>query len=322
MSYVTNPRAGMPGLRGDDQASIAPAAQPPTGFTPVAPPAADGRRGPARYLLAGAAAAALVLAGGGAGAAIALHYDGTTTVAASTPRSGQSSTTATSEQLARAAAAALPSVVTIMVTTSSGSGEGSGVILRSDGTILTNNHVVEAAAEGAGVIKVTFAGGQAKDAVILGQDPAADIAVIRASGVSGAIPARLGSPSGLHVGDTVLAIGSPLGLTGTVTSGIVSALHRSITTANRGSPYNGLPGQSQQGTSEVLRDVIQTDTAINPGNSGGALVDDTGRVIGITTAIASVGGGYIGQQSGSIGVGFAIPISTAYQVASKILGSR
>lgn len=321
MSYVTGHRAGLPGLGGDDQAGIVPTAQAATGFTPTAPPPARGRPGPGRYLLAAATAAALVLAGGGAGAAIALHYQGTTTVTASAPASGQSSAAAISQQLARAAAAASPSVVTIMVTTSSGSGEGSGVILRSDGTIVTNNHVVEAAADGAGVIKVTFAGGEAKDAVIIGQDPAADIAVIRASGVTGAIPARLGSPSGLHVGDTVLAIGSPLGLSGTVTSGIVSALHRSITAANRGSPDSGLPGQSQQATPEVLRDVIQTDTAINPGNSGGALVDDTGRVVGITTAIASVGGGYIGQQSGSIGVGFAIPISTAYQVASTILGT-
>jgi putative serine protease PepD len=322
MRYVTGPPAGMPGLGGDDQTSIGPAAQAPSGFAPAALPAAGGRRGPGRYLLAGAAAAALVLAGGGAGAAIALHYEGTTTVAASAPPSGQSSAVAISQQLARAAAAASPSVVTIMVTTSSGTGEGSGVILRSDGTIVTNNHVVEAAADGAGAIKVTFADGQAKDAVIIGQDSAADIAVLRASGVSGAVPARLGSSSGLRVGDTVLAIGSPLGLSGTVTSGIVSALHRSITAANRSSPGTGLPGSSQQGTSEVLRDVIQTDTAINPGNSGGALVDETGSVVGITTAIASLGGGYYGQQSGSIGVGFAIPISTAYQVASKILGAR
>jgi putative serine protease PepD len=115
----------------------------------------------------------------------------------------------------------------------------------------------------------------------------------------------------------VLAIGSPLGLSGTVTSGIVSALHRSITAGRQSSPYDG---QSGQGATEVLRDVIQTDTAINPGNSGGALVDGTGRVVGITTAIATVGGGYIGQQSGSIGVGFAIPIATAYRIATHLLG--
>jgi putative serine protease PepD len=167
------------------------------------------------------------------------------------------------------------------------------------------------------MIKVTFAGGQSTDAAIIGQDPDADIAVIRAAGVSGATPARLGAGSGLHVGDTVLAVGSPLGLAGTVTSGIVSALHRTITAGGQGSPYGGPPGQHKQ-TSEVLRDVIQTDTAINPGNSGGALVDGSGRVVGITTAIASVGGGYIGQQPGSIGVGFAIPIGTASRIATQL----
>jgi putative serine protease PepD len=205
------------------------------------------------------------------------------------------------------------------VTTATGTGEGSGVILRSDGTIVTNGHVIEAATGGAGVIKVTFASGRSKNAVILGQDPAADIAVIRAFGVSDAVAARLGAASGLHVGDPVLAIGSPLGLAGTVTSGIVSALHRSIAAASQQSP-DGLAGQSQ-GSARVLRDVIQTDTAINPGNSGGALADGTGRVVGITTAIATVGGGYIGQQSGSIGVGFAIPIDAAYRAATRLLSA-
>jgi putative serine protease PepD len=261
-----------------------------------------------RYLLTTLAAAGLAVASGGAGAAIALHENQSATVTASTPPAQVSPATATGVQLARAAATALPSVVTIMVTTSSSSGEGSGVILRSDGTIVTNNHVIEAAADGAGVIKVIFAGNQSQTAVIVGQDPAADIAVIRVQGVSGATPAKLAAASELRVGDTVLAIGSPLGLSGTVTSGIVSALHRSITE------------RSQSSSAEVLRDVIQTDTAINPGNSGGALIDDTGRVVGITTAIATLGGGYIGQQSGSIGVGFAIPISAAYRVALQLMG--
>jgi putative serine protease PepD len=262
---------------------------------------------------------ALVVAGGGMGAAIALHYTGnSTTVTASAPPAGQNTAIMPPQELARAAAAVLPSVVTITVTTASGTGEGSGVVLRSDGTIVTNNHVIEGAAGGAGVIKVTFASGQSKNAAIIGQDPAADIAVIRAFGISGATPARLATASGLHIGDTVLAIGSPLGLSGTVTSGIVSALHRTITAGSQNSPDNGLP-ESQQGTAAVLRDVIQTDTAINPGNSGGALVDGTGRVVGITTAIATVGGGYIGQQSGSIGVGFAIPIATVHRVATQLI---
>ena len=287
--------------------------------TPAGPGGSGGSR-VARSLLTLTAALILVVAGGTAGAVIALHSaPQEKTVTAAAPPGPASAGPA--QQLARVAATALPSVVTITVDTASGSGEGSGVILRSDGTIITNNHVIESAAGGAGVLKVTFASGQVKNAVIIGRDPAADIAVIRAFGVSGATPARLGSASGLHAGDTVLAIGSPLGLSGTVTSGIVSALHRSITAASQGSPYDG-PGQSQPGTAEVLRDVIQTDTAINPGNSGGALLDTAGRVVGITTAIATVGGGYIGQQSGSIGVGFAIPINAAYRIATQLLGRQ
>ena len=314
MGQVTDRHAGSagPGRRpaGSDSDRAPAGDQPPAGgdaVTPASP--GTGSRAP-RYLLAIAAALILVVAGGGAGAATALHYARTpATVTVSGPPAGQKTPTLPAQQLARVAAAALPSVVTITVTTSAGSGEGSGVILRSDGTIITNNHVIEAAAGGVGVIKVTFASGHSKNAVIIGQDAAADIAVIRAFGVSGATPARLATASGLHVGDTVLAIGSPLGLSGTVTSGIVSALHRSISAGS----------QSQQGTAEVLRDVVQTDTAINPGNSGGALVDATGRVAGITTAIATLGGGYIGQQSGSIGVGFAIPITTAYRIATQLL---
>ncbi len=118
----------------------------------------------------------------------------------------------------------------------------------------------------------------------------------------------------------MLAINSPLGLTGTVTSGIGSALHRSIPAVSQDSPYD-IPGRSQPGTA-ALRNVIQTDTAINPGNSDGALVDAGGRVIGIATAIATVGGGYIGQQSGSIGVGFGIPIDAAYRIATRQLSHQ
>ena len=286
------------------------------GGMPAAPGRARGSRA-GRYLLALTAALILVLAGGTAGAVIALHYAPPAKTVTVTAPPGPV-TAMPAQQLAQAAAAALRSVVTITVDTTSGSGEGSGVILRSDGTIITNNHVIEAAAGGSGVIEVTFASGQVKNAVIVGQDPAADIAVIRAFGVSGAPPARLGNASGLHAGETVLAIGSPLGLSGTVTSGIVSALHRSITAASQSSPNDSL-GQSQPGTAGVLRDVIQTDTAINPGNSGGALLDSAGRVVGITTAIATIGGGYIGQQSGSIGVGFAIPINAAYRIATQLL---
>jgi putative serine protease PepD len=186
--------------------------------------------------------------------------------------------------------------------------------------ILTNNHVIEAAASRAGTVKVTFGNGRSADATIIGQNPSADLAVIRAAGVTGLKPALIGSASALHVGDTVLAIGSPLGLAGSVTSGIVSALHRTITLPGQEStPYDGLPGQSAP-AGHVVSDMIQTDTAINPGNSGGALVNDVGQVVGITTAITSTSGGYIGQQSGSIGVGFAIPADTASRVAAQLMG--
>jgi len=290
-------------------------AQPPA--TPVRPGARARRRSAAgRHVLTALAAVLLAVSAGTVGAVVALRYQGTMTAmsaAPAVPRSG----TSPAQQIARVAAAVLPSIVSITVSTPGSTGEGSGVILRSDGTIVTNNHVIEAAAGNAGVIRVLFANGKSAAAVIVGQDAAADIAVIRAQGVSGLTIADLGSAASLHVGDTVLAIGSPLGLSGTVTSGIVSALHRKITVSAGDNP--ALEGSGQLGQAGVVLDVIQTDTAINPGNSGGALVDVSGRVVGITTAIASVGGGYVGQQSGSIGVGFAVPADTAYQIAVSLL---
>ncbi|HLJ99117.1 MAG TPA: trypsin-like peptidase domain-containing protein [Streptosporangiaceae bacterium] len=274
-----------------------------------APPGGHKPHGRRRFALLALGAALLALASGGAGAALAVHFDGhTTTVESAPPVSTPASTAANG--LARVAAAVLPSVVTIAVQTSTQLGEGSGVIIRSDGTILTNNHVIDAAAGGAGTIRVLFSDGRTAGATIIGQDPANDLAVIRAAGVTALKPAAFGSASALDVGDTVLAVGSPLGLTGSVTSGIVSALHRTIS----------VPGVGNTSSGGSLAGMIQTDTAINPGNSGGALVNDAGQVVGITTAIASTGGGYIGEQSGSIGVGFAIPADTASRVATTLLG--
>ena len=282
--------------------------------------ARPGGRAGGRYALFKLAGCVLAVAGGGAGAALALHYDGHTTTVASAPPASPAAGGGAGGQLAKIAAAVLPSIVTITVTTGTQLGEGSGVITGSDGTILTNNHVIDAAAGGAGTIKVIFSSGRTATASIVGQDAPADLAVIRAAGVSGLAPAAFGSASGLRVGDTVLAIGSPLGLAGSVTSGIVSALHRTITVGRQSSqPYNGTLGQSSQSAS-IISNMIQTDTAINPGNSGGALVNDAGQVVGITTAIASTGGGYIGQQSGSIGVGFAIPAETASRIAAQLAG--
>ena len=273
-----------------------------------------GRGRSGRYGLMMPAGLVIAAAGGGVGAGLAMRYGaGGATVVAASPLVTPSSTRA--QQLARVAAAVLPSVVSIEVTTASEASVGSGVILRSDGMIVTNDHVVDAAAGGAGAIKVTFASGRTAPATIVGSNAPADLAVIHAEGVSGLTPATLGSVSGLRVGDTVLAIGSPLGLTGSVTSGIVSALHRDVRLSSP-VPSFGMPAEQTGG---VISNAIQTDTAINPGNSGGALVDSIGRVVGITTANATVGGSYGGQQSGSIGVGFAIPIDTVESIATRIM---
>jgi len=217
---------------------------------------------------------------------------------------GNTATAAPREQLAQVAAAVQPSVVAIGVQGANGTGgEGSGVILSSDGLILTNNHVAEVGDNG-GTITVKFSDGKSANATILGRDAGSDLAVIKAANVSGLTAATLGDDTQLHVGDTVLAIGSPLGLEGSVSAGIVSALHRPV----------ALGGGSTTGS---LGDAIQTDAPINPGNSGGALVDMNGHVIGINTAIASLGSGQ-GGQSGSIGLGFAIPITHAKKIADQL----
>ena len=190
-----------------------------------------------------------------------------------------------------------------------GQRHGSGVVISPDGYILTNNHVVESAA-GGGEITVTLdAGEQEIAAEIVGRDPVTDLAVLQVQSGSQLPAATLGESRGLVVGDPVIAIGSPLGLSGTVTTGIVSALNRTV----------DVPGEN--GERNPLFNAIQTDAAINPGNSGGALVNARGEVIGINSAIATLGGGgpFGGEQGGSIGVGFAIPIDEARSVAEEII---
>lgn len=263
---------------------------------------------------------ALLLAtvGGGIGAALTARY-GWGEAAANPAVPQVSPVTAPNQQLARAAAAVLPSIVSIRVRDGSQLMIGSGVILRSDGFILTNDHVVSTAADGGGTVTVTFDDGKTAAAEVVGGDASADLAVIRAAGVPGLIPAVLGSASNLHVGDTVLAVGSPLGLVGSVSSGIVSALHRDVVVSSGSHPSARSAAGAGQQSGGTIRNGIQTDTAINPGNSGGALVDDTGKVVGITAANATVDGGGGGQQSGSIGIGFAIPIDTAYRIAVGLM---
>ena len=203
----------------------------------------------------------------------------------------------------------LPSTVSVLASSSSSAGEGSGVILTADGLILTNNHVVQ----GASSIEVRFNDGTTATATVVGTTATDDLAVIKADGVSGLTPATLGSSADLQVGQPVVAIGSPLGLSATVTSGIVSALNRPVRTASES-------GQSSGQAQDTVINAVQTDAAINPGNSGGALVDMNGAVIGINSAIASLSSSQ-GGQAGSIGVGFAIPIDQAKRIAQEIIST-
>ena len=278
---------------------------PPTPPSEQAPPKQTRRW--RRRAGVGLALVALSLGSGAAGAGLVELTDDDPPAATSPPASAltvQGGEVAASDQSA-VAAKVLPSVVSIRVSGPQGSAEGSGVVLDSDGMILTNNHVVEGAG-GPTDYTVTFSNGSNAEAQVVGTDPATDLAVIQVSGVEDLQPATFAAADSLDVGDGVLAIGSPLGLEGSVTSGIVSALHRSVNL-----------GAAQDGTASILPDAIQTDAAINPGNSGGALVDLAGRVVGINTAIASLGAG--GGGSGSIGLGFAIPVGQAQSVAESLM---
>ena len=200
-----------------------------------------------------------------------------------------------------------PSVVTINVTTPTGGGSGSGSIFKTSSTfsyVVTNNHVIEDAVGGAGVITVGLNNGDQLTATIVGRDPNYDLAVLRIT-KSNVPTIELGDSSQLKIGDQVIAFGSPLGLDRTVTSGIVSSLNRPVVT---GDGVN---------SSESYVDAIQTDASINPGNSGGPLTDSLGRMIGINTAVATLGS--TTGQSGSIGLGFAIPMNQALRVMNEII---
>ena len=266
------------------------------------------RAGRLRIGIAGLVAGALI--GGGAGAGAAALFDdpaATTSTSASaqnvTIKNPETATTATA-----AAAKAAPSVVTIYVSSGSNSGSGSGVVLTDDGYVLTNNHVVTLEGAGTGTVQVRTADGTLYDATVVGTDPASDLAVVKLDDASGLTPATFADSDKVQVGDIAVAIGAPLGLSNTVTDGIVSATGRAVATG------------STQDDATVI-DAIQTDAAINPGNSGGALVNGAGQVIGINSAIATVASGTPGSQSqsGNIGVGFAIPANTAERIAKELI---
>ena len=203
----------------------------------------------------------------------------------------------------------LPVVVSVEVSSSGGSGTGSGVVIDGAGYVLTNNHVIsEIATSGSGTVRVRFNDQSAADARIAGRDPKTDLAVLKVD-KPGLTVAALGDSGKIAVGDPVIAVGSPLGLASTVTSGIVSALDRPVRLGGGG-------GNSGSDTNAVIN-AIQTDASINPGNSGGALVDASGAVIGINSAIATLSTGT--GQSGSIGLGFAIPINEARAIAQQLI---
>ena len=205
------------------------------------------------------------------------------------------------------AARILPAVVSIDIQTANAGGTGSGVVIDGSGHILTNNHVVSlAAGDNAATINVVFSGAKQTlvPATIVGRDPQSDLAVIKVS-VANLTVAQLGDSDKLQVGDPVVAVGSPFGLAGTVTSGIISATHRPVRLSGGISDTN------------AVIDALQTDAAINPGNSGGALVNGSGAVIGINTAIRSTSSG--ADESGSIGLGFAIPINSAKTIADELI---
>ena len=271
-----------------------------------------------RIILAAAVVAALIGAAVGAGVTYALKGNNSNTSLGSANSNSASSSlnsgSANATAVTAVAAKIVPSVVTITVAASDGSGDsGTGIIISSGGQILTNNHVISAAQGTGASLTVTFSSGKITQAKILGADPSSDLAVIQAAGVSGLTPATLGDSSTVAVGQQVVAIGEPLGLTNTVTSGIVSALNRPV------APESDDPDAAT--TSSAVLDAIQTDAPINPGNSGGPLINLQGQVIGIDSAIASdsESGGDGSSQAGSIGLGFAIPINQAKPIAQELI---
>ena len=323
-----------------------PAASAPTGTKPA-------KRGSSVSLIAALAIGALV--GGVSGAGVTAIAMGSAQVS-ETSNSSNAPTNITVNDPSNAttvtavAAAAGPSVVTISVADGSGAGgTGSGVIISEDGYVLTNAHVVTLdGAASSPTVSVQASDGRLYKAEIVGADPISDLAVIKIDGGNNFEAAEFADSSELNVGDPAIAIGAPLGLSNTVTTGIVSSLNRSITVASSaapktpdgeapdseapdgtdpfdfwrfdtpegGTPEGDTPPPS--GSSTIALSVIQTDAAINPGNSGGALLDSDGKVIGINVAIASAGGG--GQSTaGSIGVGFAIPSNVAKRIAQELI---
>ncbi|MGK5641899.1 trypsin-like peptidase domain-containing protein [Streptomyces sp. URMC 126] len=272
---------------------------------------ADGKPVSRSRIVTGALIVALVAGGIGGGIGAWLERDGGPGHRVTLPQAPADKSDRDPGSIAGIAARALPGVVTLHVRGSGGQGTGTGFVLDTKGHILTNNHVVEPAG-GSGEIQVTFNGGQTAKATVVGRDSGYDLAVVKVKNVSGLTPLPLGNSDSVHVGDSVVAIGAPFDLAGTVTTGIISAKARPITAG----------GKKGDGSDVSYVDALQTDAPINPGNSGGPLVDSRGRVIGINSAIRSAGGSSeSGGQGGSIGLGFAIPINQAKRVAEELINT-
>ncbi len=258
-----------------------------------------------------AAIVAGVVAGGASAATISLLGHSSTVVV---------NNTQSVNWVTGVAAKALPSVVTVSVGSAKSGGSGSGVVLTSYGLILTNAHVVTLDGQTNKVsIEIKTSDGVVSAATVVGIDPTNDLAVIKASGVF--TPMEFGDSSKVNVGDNVVAIGAPLGLEESVTTGILSALNRTIQVASSAVPDGSLQLWNGSGAAPVSLRVLQTDAAINPGNSGGALLNSKGQLIGINVAIATASSNTAGTQSGSIGVGFSIPSNIAKRISDELIKS-
>lgn len=291
---------------------------PPTGVVQ-----APEHRRRAKQPVALIAAVAIVAAaiGGGASALVG-HLAGGDRSSGGNEVTGTTVSQSSKGTVAGVAQAVSPSIVEINADSNSGQSTGSGVIITGDGEIITNNHVVS----GASSIKVQLSDGKTYTANIVGTDPGKDLALIKLEGASSLEAAALGDSSKVRVGDEVVAIGSPEGLTGTVTSGIVSALDRDVTVAkeqdqqqggNWPFEFGGQQFNGDTGSSKTTYKAIQTDASLNPGNSGGALINMNGEIIGINSAMYSPSAA-TGSTAGSVGLGFAIPVDTVKDVLGEL----
>lgn len=279
----------------DETTTLPPFNSPPNFSEPTSETPKDKSR--VGLLITGAALISLI--GGAVGGAVGYTVAESNSSSSITVATGGSVTPAAGS-IAAVAAAVQPSVVQLNVSGSQGEGTGTGFVVSSEGYIVTNNHVVGDAGDG-GTIDVTFVDGSTAIGKLVGANPGYDIAVVKVDRTD-LTALTLGSSDAVNVGDVAIAIGSPLGLQGTVTSGIISALDRPVTAGGRGDL--------------AYINAIQTDAAINPGNSGGPLVNALGEVIGVNSAIATLG---MGDASGNIGLGFSIPIDTAKRIVDELI---